>query len=106
MGKVTCLSPFDLETTKAALKLPSKKMKTKKAGIFPELEHLEKLAAHLQSAPLAFVYLHKKSFSAADDINVLLDKIEKHGRLSGPYFLCRSTEIREAASVIKQVSRR
>ncbi|KAF8061391.1 ileS [Scenedesmus sp. PABB004] len=86
-GCVTTLLPRDLPALSKALALPAERLLTPSAGLAPEAETLELLAAQFPDLPL----------------EALLTKLDAEARLDGRYFLCNQEQLLETARVLGRV---
>ena len=106
VGKVTCLSSLDLLMTQKALNLPVDRLQTQRAGLFPEIQHIEQIARELRSEISIYASVHDVCILwTAEDLNIILQRIKEKAILDEPYFLCKDTDIRMIAGAIKDVKR-
>ncbi|KAL6767380.1 hypothetical protein ACKKBF_B35050 [Auxenochlorella protothecoides x Auxenochlorella symbiontica] len=83
-GKVTCKNPEELGILTAALETPLDVMVTRKAGLFPEFEHLEVFAGQRPD----------------DTFSETLNQFTRHAVLDSTFFLCKQDGVFAAAQLL------
>eukprot|EP00210_Caulerpa_lentillifera_P006071 g5800.t1 len=86
-GKVTCLVPSDIPLAKAALESSSHTLSFPKAGLFPEIHHIEAYANQLGTL----------------DLLVPLRAIKENSLIDGNYFPTRSSDPIEIVELLQEV---